>query len=90
MLATRQLRSLAPVLGSPWNTNGAARSSETDSQVVARPAVELHPLAVLREQGRACAEDRLRQCASKLRQLAHHLIEHHYIDRVDFETLMTE
>jgi len=45
---------------------------------------------LIREQGRACAEDRLRQCASKLRQLAHHLIEHHYIDRVDFETLMTQ
>jgi hypothetical protein len=42
----------------------------------------------IREQGRACAEDRLRQCASKVRQLAHHLVEHHYIDRIDFEAMM--
>jgi hypothetical protein len=43
---------------------------------------------LIRDQGRACAEDLLRQCASKVRQLTRHLIEHHYIDPVDFETMM--
>jgi hypothetical protein len=43
---------------------------------------------VLREQGRQCAERRLRQHESKLRELARHLIEHRYIDRVEFEAMM--
>jgi hypothetical protein len=44
----------------------------------------------LREQGRAYAEGRLREHRSKVRRLARHLMEHHYIDRVDFEAMMRQ
>ena len=42
----------------------------------------------LRERGRAYAEGRLREHRSKVRRLAQHLMEHHYIDRVVFEAMM--
>jgi hypothetical protein len=43
----------------------------------------------LRERGRACAEARLREHEVQVRHVAHHLIEHHYIDRVEFEAMMS-
>jgi len=42
----------------------------------------------LGEQGRACAEARLLKHEAKVRCVARHLIEHHYIDRVTFEEMM--
>src|SRR6516164_4878454 len=42
----------------------------------------------LRERRRAYAEGRLREHRSKVRRLAQHLMEHHYIDRVVFEAMM--
>jgi hypothetical protein len=42
----------------------------------------------LRERGRACAESRLREHESKVRRVARHLVEHHYMDRVVFEAMM--
>jgi len=44
----------------------------------------------LREEGRACAEGRLFKHKAKVRRVARHLIEHHYIDRVSFEKMMQE
>jgi hypothetical protein len=42
----------------------------------------------LREQRRACAEALLRQHEARVRRVAHHLMEHHSIDRVAFEAMM--
>jgi hypothetical protein len=42
------------------------------------------------ERGRSCAEERLRDHATKVRQIADHLVEHHYMDRVAFEAVMKE
>jgi hypothetical protein len=42
----------------------------------------------LRERGRACAEERLREHEPKVRRIADHLVEHQYIDRVAFEAMM--
>src|SRR5262249_7795659 len=44
----------------------------------------------LRERGRACAERLLREHESKVRRVARHLVEHHYMDRVLFEAMMQE
>jgi hypothetical protein len=44
----------------------------------------------LRKQGRACAESRLCEHENKVRAVACHLVEHHYMDRVVFEAMMQE
>jgi len=44
----------------------------------------------LREQGRASAKARLREHEAKVRRVALHLIDHHYIDRVGFEAMMQQ
>jgi hypothetical protein len=44
----------------------------------------------LREQGCACAQARLREHEARVRRVALHLIEHHYIDRVGFEAMMQQ
>src|SRR5215831_13835161 len=44
----------------------------------------------IHERGRTCTEDRLRKHATKVRRVADHLIEYHYMDRVLFEAMMQE
>jgi hypothetical protein len=44
----------------------------------------------LREQGRACAVARLHEHEAKVRRIARHLVEHHYIDCAGFEEMMQE
>ena len=44
----------------------------------------------LRDRGRACAAARLCEHQTKVRRVAHHLVEYHYIDRVAFEAMMQE
>jgi hypothetical protein len=44
----------------------------------------------LDKQGRVCAEMRLRKHETKVRRIAHHLVKHHYMDRVVFEAMMQE
>ena len=42
------------------------------------------------EQGRVCAEERLHEHKSKVCAVARHLVEHDYMDRVEFEAMMKE
>jgi hypothetical protein len=44
----------------------------------------------LRERGCACAKSRLREHESKVRAVARHLVDHHYMDRIVFEAMMRE
>jgi hypothetical protein len=44
----------------------------------------------LRKNGRACAKRRLLKHERKVRAVADHLVEHHYMDRVTFEALMKD
>jgi hypothetical protein len=44
----------------------------------------------LLRQGHICSEKRLHEHESKVRAVARHLVEHHYMDRVVFEAMMKE
>lgn len=43
----------------------------------------------LREKGCACAKARLHEHEAKVRLVGDHLVQHHYIDRVEFEAMMS-
>jgi hypothetical protein len=54
-----------------------------------------HPTMSPREkellrQGHICSEKLLHEHESKVRAVARHLVEHHYMDRVVFEAMMKE
>jgi hypothetical protein len=44
----------------------------------------------LLRQGHICSEKLLHEHESKVRAVARHLVEHHYMDRVVFEAMMKE